>query len=101
LRNRQAGGFKFRRQHPIERLIVDLTCAACRLVIEIDGDSHADQVEYDRARTEWLEERSYHVIRFNNRDVYQRIDVVLEAILEECCRLTLTPNGRRVRGSLR
>ena len=84
LRNRQLGGIKFRRQHPIDRFIVDFYCAACRLVIEIDGDSHADQVEYDQARTEWLEARGYRVIRFTNRDVQARLDAVLEAILKEC-----------------
>jgi very-short-patch-repair endonuclease len=56
LRNAQLGGFKFRRQHPIDRFIADFYCAACRLVIEIDGDSHAAQAEYDVARTAWLNE---------------------------------------------
>jgi len=41
-------------------------CAEANLVIEIDGDSHGppDQVDYDAARTKWLEERGYRVIRF-------------------------------------
>ncbi len=88
LRNRQLGGFKFRRQHPIGRLIVDFYCAACRLVIEIDGDSHEEQVEYDLARTEWLNDQGYRVIRFSNRDVYHHIDAVLKAILSECQKLS-------------
>jgi very-short-patch-repair endonuclease len=83
LRNSQLG-FKFRRQHPIDRFIVDFYCAACRLVVEIDGDSHAQQIEYDAARTDWLNERGYRVIRFANRDVYQNLDAVLEVILGEC-----------------
>jgi len=87
LRNRQLGGFKFRRQHPIGRFIVDFYCAASRLVIEIDGDSHADQVEYDAARTAWLNEQGHRVIRFRNRHVYRDIDAVLEAILAECQKL--------------
>jgi very-short-patch-repair endonuclease len=87
LRNRQLGGFKFRRQHPIDRFTVDFYCAACRLVIEIDGDSHAEQVEYDQARAEWLSDQGCHVIRFTNRDVFQRLDAVLEAILRECHKL--------------
>ena len=56
VRSRQLGGFKFRRQHPIGPFIVDFYCAACRLVVEIDGESHAEQVEYDLARTAWLNE---------------------------------------------
>ncbi len=41
------------------RFIADFYCAEAKLVIEIDGDSHAepDQEDYDQARTEWLEER--------------------------------------------
>jgi len=50
-RNRQLGGFKFRRQQPIDRFIVDFYCAEARLVVELDGDSHTDQAEYDAART--------------------------------------------------
>jgi len=88
LRNRQLGGFKFRRQHPIDRFIVDFYCAACRLVVETDGDSHADQVEYDAARTAWLNEQGYCVIRFCNRDVHRNIDAVLEVILAECQKLS-------------
>jgi very-short-patch-repair endonuclease len=90
LQNRQLGGFKFRRQHPIGRFIVDFYCAACRLAIEIDGPSHTDQVEYDQARTAWLTDRGHHVIRFTNQDVFQRLDAALEAILEECDRLAQT-----------
>jgi very-short-patch-repair endonuclease len=60
VRNRQLG-FMIRRQHPIGRFIADFYCAEAMLVIEIDGDVHADpdQAEYDQARTGWLEERGY------------------------------------------
>ena len=101
LRNRQLGGFKFRRQYPIGGFIVDFYCAACRLVVEIDGGSHADQVEYDQARTVWLSEQDYHVIRFRNRDDHRRIDGVLEAILAECQKLgspSPQPSPRRGEG---
>ena len=83
LRDKQIG-FKFRRQHPIYRFIVDFYCAACRLVVEIDGDSHVDQVEYDEARTEWLNMHGYRVIRFFNSDVLHNLEGVLETILAEC-----------------
>ncbi|MBN1579453.1 MAG: endonuclease domain-containing protein [Anaerolineae bacterium] len=84
LRNRQLGGYKFRRQHPIGRFIVDFYCAECHLAVEIDGDSHLDQVEYDAERTARLEARGYHVIRFTNREVHQQTDSVLEAIFQVC-----------------
>ena len=84
LRNRQLDGYKFRRQHPIGRFIVDFYCAECRLVIEIDGDTHLDQVEYDQERTAWLEARGHRVVRFTNQDVHRRTGPVLEAILKAC-----------------
>ncbi|MCC7355220.1 MAG: DUF559 domain-containing protein [Anaerolineae bacterium] len=84
LRNGQLGGFKFRRQHPLGRFIVDFCCVACRLVVEIDGDSHSEQVAYDAARTERIRENGYRVIRFSNRDIEHRLAAVLEVILAEC-----------------
>ena len=84
LRDRQLGEFKFRRQHPIGRFIVDFCCADRQLVVEIDGDSHAEQVEYDQARTEWLCEQGYSVIRFSNQAVWRQIEAVIEAILAAC-----------------
>ncbi|MBN2118617.1 MAG: endonuclease domain-containing protein [Anaerolineales bacterium] len=83
LRNRQTG-FKFRRQHPIERFIVDFYCAEAKLLIEVDGESHLElsQEEYDQARTEYLEELGYKVIRFTNNDVRSNIDAVANKILQ-------------------
>jgi len=84
LSGRQAQGYKFRRQHPIGQFIVDFYCPVARLVVEIDGDSHAEQGEYDQTRTDWLESQGLHVIRFANRDVKENISGVLERILEYC-----------------
>jgi very-short-patch-repair endonuclease len=85
VRDRQLG-FKIRRQHPIGRFIADFYWAEERLVIEIDGDTHAapDQAEYDSTRTAWLEERGYRVLRFQARDVDHGLDAVLQAIREAC-----------------
>jgi very-short-patch-repair endonuclease len=85
VRNQQLG-FKIRRQHPIGHFITDFYCAPARLVIEIDGDTHAetDQAEYDAARTAWLEAHGYHVIRFDNADVHKNLASVLEAIWGAC-----------------
>jgi very-short-patch-repair endonuclease len=80
LRYRQVGGYRFRRQVPIGPYIVDFACLSHRLLIEIDGSQHDDNIAYDQARTRWLESRSYRVLRFWNGDVLQDIDGVLEAI---------------------
>jgi very-short-patch-repair endonuclease len=78
----RALGAKFRRQHAIGPYVVDLYCAAVRVVIEIDGGHHfdADRLAYDAARTAWLEARGLHVLRFTNRDVADRIDDVIAVI---------------------
>ena len=52
LKNRQLGGFKFRRQHPVGPYILDFYCAELRLAVEIDGQSHdhPDQITHDERR---------------------------------------------------
>lgn len=86
LRDSQLDGLKFRRQHPIGRFIVDFYCAQEKLVIEIDGDSHSSpvQMEYDQARTDWLEEQGCRVMRFNNDNVRDNVGAVVEAIAGKC-----------------
>ncbi len=76
-------GYKFRRQHPIERFIVDFYCAQVKLCIEIDGASHLEksQERYDVARTQYLEDLGYKVIRFTNDDVRYNIDSVVGEIM--------------------
>jgi very-short-patch-repair endonuclease len=85
LRNRNLG-FKFRRQHPIVRFIIDFYCAELKLCIEIDGDTHLeqDQQEYDAARTEYLEFLGRKVIRFTIEDVRYNLQAVIQAIRETC-----------------
>jgi very-short-patch-repair endonuclease len=82
LRNRNLN-YKFRRQHPIENFIVDFYCAQAKLCIEIDGASHleASQVDYDTARTAYLEELGYKVIRFTNDDVRDNLNAVVDEIV--------------------
>ena len=87
LRNRNLGNFKFRRQHPIGSFIADFYCAEVKLVIEVDGGIHAFQKEYDEMRTAWLEERGYHVVRFQNEEVLSNITQVANEILTICERL--------------
>ncbi len=92
IRNRQLGGFKFRRQCPIRKYVVDFYCAECRLIVEVDGDSHGNQVEYDEKRTKELKENGYRMIRFANRQVLRELENVLEAILYACEQLRETPS---------
>ncbi len=45
LRNRQLEGCKFRRQHPFGDYILEFACLHRKVVIELDGGQHADNVQ--------------------------------------------------------
>ena len=82
LRNRNMK-YKFRRQQPIDHFIIDFYCSQAKLCIELDGGSHfeAAQVEYDAARTAFLEGLGYKVIRFANTDIRYKLDVMVDEII--------------------
>ena len=80
IRYRQMMGFKFRRQAPIGRYIVDFVCYEQRLVIELDGGQHAVSQQYDHSRSEWLRSQGFRVIRFWNNDVMNNIEGIKEVI---------------------
>ena len=80
LRNRNLRGLKFRRQHPVGPYFVDFFCHACRLVVEVDGQSHDGRGIKDRRRTIFLEQQGLRVLRISNDDVVQDPESVLLAI---------------------
>ncbi len=80
LRDRRLGGWKFRRQFPIDRFVVDFFCADAHLIVELDGGQHAAQAAADAQRTKILEAMGYLVLRYWNNDVMQNIDGVVEDI---------------------
>jgi very-short-patch-repair endonuclease len=63
-------GVKFRRQHTIDRFIVDFFCFPARLVVEIDGPVHEGHQQEDAVREAHLRRLGYEVLRFSNDDVY-------------------------------
>lgn len=79
VRNHYAG-YHIRRQHVIGKFIVDFVCLEKKLVIEVDGDIHDYQKEEDKARTAFLNEQGFEVIRFRNEDVLTDIDDVVEKL---------------------
>jgi agmatine deiminase len=83
LRDRQLGGVKFRRQHPVGPYITDFCCLERHLIVEVDGGQHAENKNKDRKRTQVLEREGYRVLRFWNHDVLKSTDAVLEKILQE------------------
>jgi very-short-patch-repair endonuclease len=80
LKGRQLQGFRFRRQVPIGKYIADFVCPQARLVVELDGGQHVEQMQYDSARTVVLAALGYRVLRYWNDDVLLRIDSVVDDI---------------------
>ena len=80
LKNKQICGLRFRRQHPIDFFIVDFYCHAVKLVVEIDGEIHNQQEEYDDGRSAEMEKFGIKVIRFTNKEVEASIDSVVSNI---------------------
>ncbi|MBC8035610.1 MAG: endonuclease domain-containing protein [Rhizobiales bacterium] len=80
LRNRQMAGRKFRRQVPLLAYVVDFASLDAKLIIELDGGQHAEQMEADATRTLALEAEGFIVLRFWNADVFTNLDGVLTAI---------------------
>ncbi len=104
LRNRQLGGWKFKRQVPKGPYIVDFICAEARLIIELDGDQHVHEaaIAHDAKRTKYLQESGYRVLRFWNKEIYDNLEGALEAIwsklqeppLPDSAAHSLSPSGR-------
>lgn len=100
LRGRQSGGFKFRRQEPIGRYIVDFINYERKLVIELDGGQHIINKEKDKIRDRWLKSQGYEVLRFWDNEVLKNKEVVLEIIREKLVspHPDPLPQGERVDG---
>jgi len=84
LRLRRLAGFRFRRQHLVPPYIADFYCAAARLVIEFDGESHVGQEENDRIRQRFMESKGLRVLRFWNAELFDDADAVVETIYRAC-----------------
>ena len=80
LRAHRFMGLKFKRQKPMGRYIVDFVCVEHRIIIELDGGQHSEQVTYDHQRDAWLRSQGYTVLRFWNNEVMQQLEDVLEQI---------------------
>ncbi|MCI0460273.1 MAG: DUF559 domain-containing protein [Gemmataceae bacterium] len=84
LRGRRFAGFKFRQQHPVGPFFADIVCHHCRLIVELDGETHLGQQEHDEKRSQYLRERGWLVLRFWNTQVYDETEAVFEAIYRAC-----------------
>ena len=82
LRDRKLDGYKFKRQVPIDKYIVDFLCMCKKLIIELDGYHHINLSAEDKFRTDRLKNLGFRVLRFWNDDVLHKRLEVLKAITE-------------------
>ena len=82
LKKRQLSGKKFRRQYSVGPYTLDFFCPEVRLAVELDGAPHFNIMgqELDAKRDRYLEEKGIVVLRFENRDVFENLEFVLEVI---------------------
>ena len=76
LSNRKLLGYRFYRQKPVLDYILDFFCPKLKFGIEIDGESHDEQVGYDKKRTLNLKEIGIKLIRYSNADVMCNLEGV-------------------------
>jgi very-short-patch-repair endonuclease len=89
LRRGRFAGLRFRRQHPLDGYIADFFCHRMRLIVEVDGEVHAQQREYDAQRDAHFESQGYRVLRFTNLQVCRQTQWVMTRIedaMRERCR---------------
>src|SRR5947208_2085175 len=80
LRDRRLAGYKFRRQYPIGRFIVDFACITFRLIVEADGGQHAQEPR-DARRGAILEAQGWRILRFWNNEILDNTEGVIETVL--------------------
>jgi len=82
LRNRRLASWKFRRQHPIDRYVVDFVTLEGKLIVEVDGATHSTtgELRRDADRTRVLQSLGFIVVRVTNVELYENLEGVLEMI---------------------
>jgi very-short-patch-repair endonuclease len=85
LKGKQLENCKFRRQFSVGQFVIDFYSPEIKLAIEIDGDSHFEPgaEENDKIRQAFLESAGIRVIHFQNNDIWQDMDWVLEELARE------------------
>ncbi|MDO9578005.1 MAG: DUF559 domain-containing protein, partial [Candidatus Cloacimonadales bacterium] len=98
VRNGNFLSLDFHRQKIIGNYIVDFYCPALQLVVEIDGSSHNDKIEYDKEREDSLKALELNIIHFSDLDVKQNLNSVMERLKEYCEKLVNTQNSPLLEG---
>jgi very-short-patch-repair endonuclease len=82
LKANRLAGLGFRRQSPMGNYIADFVAHSCKIVVEVDGESHdfEERIRHDERRDAWFASRGYRVFRFTNDDVMKNLEGVANAI---------------------
>lgn len=102
LKSGQIFNYRFRRQKPIGPYIVDFYCPKLKLVIEIDGYSHEDKVNYDHTRDKYLKNLNLKILHFEDKEILNNIENIITS-LEMWVNTNTPPNppqGENKRGLL-
>ena len=85
LRRKQLCNTQFYRQKPLGNYIVDFYAPSAKLITEIDGGQHFEEVHKNRDKVRDLNliKRGLKVLRFDNSEVLESIDEVLEVVYRE------------------
>ena len=94
LRHKQFFTVKFRRQHGIGPYIVDFFCPEKRLVVEVDGDTHATETQQTKnhTREEYLRSLGLQVVRYTNDEVLNNLDGIFEDVSQRLSKESTSPN---------
>ena len=94
LRSRQLHGYKFRRQHGIERYIVDFFCSELGVVVEVDGKTHTEtkQIAYDEIRDRHLKLLGLSILRYTNFEVMSNLEGVLLDLEKHILQISTSPS---------
>lgn len=84
LKANRLNGLHFRRQQIVHGYFADFLCHQHDLIVEVDGEIHELQKDYDAEREEYLVSLGYRIIRFKNEDVMKNLEGVLQRIVEVC-----------------
>jgi very-short-patch-repair endonuclease len=91
LSRKQILGYKFRRQYGVDQYVIDFYCPKLKLAVEIDGPSHVEDGagEYDKMRQSYIEALGIRFLRFQNDEIYEDMQSVLESIATRIRSLTI------------
>lgn len=102
LRNTKVNNLKFRRQHSIGNYIADFYCPEKKLVIELDGSIHnkPEQKKRDQERDAIMKQHGLNIIRFTNDDVFEKVEEVIQTIIDISNQSPLATEWRGVGGEV-